>query len=169
MDWPKQLHLLRENYHKGFEGNQCRALLKKVEVLEKLVEDDCEKHSEKVMETHPAKVFIDALKALNELVAGCFGKSLCSDYVERIQIFSEKYDQCKISITSKAHAIKSHLKPFLDKHNVGLSLFSEQAFEAIHSKFLQIWAKYKIKDKSNPNFFEALFRAVLDFNGGNIL
>ena len=169
VDWPRILHLLREKYHHDFEGNQCRALLKKVNLLVGLVIEDSEKHPEKDYETHPAKVFIDVLKALDNLVAGCFGKTLCTDYAQRIKVFAESYDECKISITSKVHAIKVHLDLFLDKHKVGLALFSEQAFEAIHSKFLEIWAKYKIKDKSNPNFFNALFRALLDFNGANII
>ena len=107
------LHLLREKYHHGFEGNQCRALLKKVNVLEVMVKGDCEKDPEKVYETHPAKVFIDTLRALDSLVAGCFGKSLSSDFVQRISIFSDNYDKCEISITSKVHAIKVHLQPFL--------------------------------------------------------
>ena len=131
--------------------------------------EDCEKDPVEDHETHPAKVFIDAIKALDSLVAGCFGKKLCLDYAQRIQIFSDSYDKCKISITSKVHCIKAHLEPFLNKHQVGLALFSEQAFEAIHSKFMDTWGKYKIKDKTNPNFFNALLRAVLDFNGANII
>ena len=60
MKWPQKLHLLREKYHHGFEGNQCRALLKKVDVLERLVIKDCE-IKQKDIQTHPAKVYIDAL------------------------------------------------------------------------------------------------------------
>ena len=160
---------MREDYQQGFEGNQCRQLLKKVAKLEELVNEDCQKHPEKDYETHPAKVFIDALTALDKVVGGCFGKNLCGDYKERIRIFSSSYDKCNISITSKVHAIKAHLEYFLDKHQTGLALFSEQAFEAIHSRFMKTWAKYKIKDKSNPNFFKALLMAVLDFNGANII
>ena len=133
------------------------------------MEKDCEADPAKVFNTHPAKVFAEALEALDKLVGGCFGRTLCSDYSQRIKNFSDCYDKCNISVTSKAHIIKAHLEQFLDKHQVGLSVFSEQAFEAIHSKFMKIWSKYKIKDKTNPNFFEALFRAVLDFNGANII
>ena len=161
--------MLREEYHHGFEGNQCRSLLKKVNLLDELVVEDCDKHEEIDFDTHPAKAFIDTFRALDNLVKGCFGKTLCEDYSDRIAKFSENYDLCKISITSKVHAIKAHLGPFLDKHQVGLALFSEQAFEAIHSKFMSIWEKYKIKDKTNPNFFKALLKAVVDFNSINIL
>ena len=166
--WPKTLHLLREDYHKGFEGNQCRQLLKSVDKLENIVAQDCD-NTEKVYENHPAKVFIDTFNALNKVVAGCFGKNLSDDYKQRISNFSDNYDKCNISITSKVHAIKAHLEDFLDKNQTGLALFSEQAFEAIHSKFMKTWDKYKIKDKTNPNFPKALFSAVLDFNGANII
>ena len=130
---------MREDYHQGFEGNQCRHLLKRVARLEELVNEDFQKYPEKDYETHP------------------------------MRIFSSSYDKCIISITSKVHAIKAHLEYFLDKHQTGLALFSEQAFEAIHSRFMKTWAKYKIKDKTNLNFFKALLMAVLDFNGANIV
>ena len=160
---------MREKYFGWFVGNQCRLLLKKVNVLEELIMEDCDKHREKEFESHPAKVFLDVLRALDDLVKGCFGKTLCDDYSDKISKFSDNYDKSKISITSKAHAIKAHLKTFLDKNQVGLALFSEQAFEAIHSKFLSTWEKYKVKDQTNPNFFKALFKAVIDFNSTNMI
>ena len=63
-NWPRQLHLLREKYHHGFEGNQCRALLKKVNVLEQLVVEDCQGDPNKDPSIHPARAYIDALKEL---------------------------------------------------------------------------------------------------------
>ena len=168
-NWPRQLHLLREKYHHGFEGNQCRALLKKVNVLEQLVVEDCQGSPNKDPSIHPARAYIDALKDFDGVVGGCFGKTLCSDYQERIDKFSKSYDECGASVTSKVHAVKAHLKAFLSKHEVGLAVFSEQAFEAIHSRFLDVWEKYKIKDQSNPNYIKALLRAVLEFNGINLV
>ena len=103
------------------------------------------------------------------MVTGCFGKTLCSDYGTKIASFTAAYLDCDISITSKAHIIMAHLKPFLDKHQTGLALWSEQAFEAVHSKFRKVWEKYKVKDKTDPKFFENLLKAVLDFNGNNIV
>lgn len=102
------------------------------------------------------------------MVAGCFGKSLCDDYSVKIKEFTGSYLDCQISITSKAHIVMAHLEPFLDKHKTGLAVWSEQAFESVHSKFRKVWEKYKVKDKTHPEFFNKLMRAVLDFNGNNV-
>ena len=98
---------------------------------------ECDNNPDLDYKDHPAKVFIDVLKALDLLlVAGCFGKTLIEDYAAQIQSFSEKHDRCNISITSKVHAVKEHLEPFLNKHKVGLALFSEQALKPSIQSFL---------------------------------
>ena len=91
VEWPRKLHILRENYHHGFEGNQCRMLLKKISVLEELVSRECDDNPNLDYEDHPAKVFIDVLKALDLVVAGCFRKTLTEDYAAQIQSSSDKF------------------------------------------------------------------------------
>ena len=69
-------------------------------MLEQLVEEDCQGNPDKDPSIHPARAYIDALKDFDGVVGGCFGKVLCSDYQDRIDMFSESYDKCGASVTS---------------------------------------------------------------------
>ena len=89
---------------------------------------------------------------MDVLVHGTFSFNLSPDYQQYIKEFTDAYLACNISITPKAHAVMYHLGPFLDKHQVGLSLWSEQAFESVHAKLKLVWKTYCVKDKTRSHY-----------------
>ena len=120
-------------------------------------------------EVHPATPFLKAYLAFDSLVQGCFSVGLCPDYKDRVKSFQAAYLECGVSVTPKVHAVFEHLGPFLEKHQVGLGRWSEQAFESVHAKFKLVWNKYSVKDKFNPKYSENLLKTVIDFNGNNVI
>ena len=62
-EWIKRLHIKREEYHVGsFNGNDCRKLLKNINILEQIAPSPSVK----------IKAFIDAFKAFNDVVTSCY-------------------------------------------------------------------------------------------------
>ena len=149
------------------QGNECRTLLKNVDILEDLVNKDnmrVSRSSTSETGTHPALPFISAFHSFNEVVATSFSMHLKPGWEEAIEKFQSDYLNCNISITTKAHIIFAHLRPFILENDCGLGVFSEQAFESIHAEFWKMWARYIIKDKSHPMFMMNLLKSALAFN-----
>ena len=125
------------------QGNECRTLLKNVNILEDIVSDDelrASRSSEEAI-PHPALPFIAAFKSFNDIVNKCFGMQLKPGWQEAIETFKTDYLHCNISITSKAHIVFAHLKSFLIENDSALGVFSEQAFESIHAEFWKMWSR----------------------------
>ena len=70
------------------------------------------------------------------------------NYVEKIDVFVQKYEELRISCPLKIHML-SHVQLFLERKfaqgfpRVGLGNWSEQAFESCHSSWKKHWQKYK--------------------------
>lgn len=154
-EWPLKLHIKMEDYHGGeFVGNDCRKLLKNVNILNELLED------ENLIEL---KCFSKAFETFKEVVDGCFGSTICSNIFQKIENFKEAYLTTKVSITPKAHAIFHHVPEFLEMKGCGLGVYSEQSTETLHSDFKSQWSRFKII-KGHPKYEENLFNCVVDYN-----
>lgn len=158
--WSKACFLEKDPFHGGsFNGNACRHLLKKTDLLQAMIEaDGC------VMATP----YVRAFQALNEVAKACFGMALDDDFEVKIVNFKEAFDSLPIkSVTPKIHAIFHHVPEFCRDHQVALGFHSEQASEAVHSKFTETWIRYKVSS-TNPKYKSQLLRAVAEFNSYRI-
>ena len=107
--WSEKLHIKREEYHRGqFNGNDCRKLLKNVQLLK-----DCcpEKYGK----------FLEAFSGFNEVVTACYGTDLAPDYKQKINHFKSTYRKLGISTTPKVHAVFYHIIEFCQLMKKGLS------------------------------------------------
>lgn len=158
--WSQACYLEKDPFNGGsFNGNACRTLLRKTDLLQTLIEEDgC------VM----AAPYVQAFRSLADVVEACFGMILHNDFEDKIVIFKDTYDALPIkTITPKIHAIIHHVPEFCQEHQTGLGVHSEQASEAVHSKFKEVWKHYKVP-KNNPIYMKQLYRAVTQFNSDRI-
>jgi hypothetical protein len=162
IQWPQKLHLVKEEYHHQFEGNECHTLICRTDILFDILQNTT------VTENNPAICFAKAFKLLGQMVQTCFGRDLKDGWKENIQNFCDAYLLLKISITSKFHIIKDHLTAFCQHHGCGLARFSEQSFEAVHADFAKFWERHQVKDKSNKLYSQRLRQTVLEYNSAHI-
>lgn len=156
--WPEQLHLHQDQYHGAvFEGNECKKLLTRLD----LVQDILEK-SGNLERDSP---FIRVLKAFSTINHQFHSASVDQPVLsEAVLDFETAWKESKMSLTTKAHIIISHLVPFVTDSVNSMSILSEQSHEALHAEFAKTWAKYGVKKASNPRFGSQMLKAVLDFN-----
>ena len=135
-EWLALLHIQQQPFHGGqLAGNECRKLLKNVDVLKRLAQQ----HS-----FFPAVPFIDTLRKFNGVVHACFGNTLDYSYAEKIEQFRVSYLQLQgTTITPKVHAVIHHVPQFIQRHNSSLGIYSEQATEALHHLFRNNWQRFK--------------------------
>lgn len=138
----------------GFDGNSCRNILKKIDELRKSPDIRCLK-------------YVRVLKDLDNVVKDCFGKELKPSYKASISQFKKSYLDLDISVTPKIHAIFFHVPKFCETMNVGLGVYSEQAFESVHHDFNVTWAKYKVK-LSHPNYDVRLLQSIVEYDSHHI-
>ena len=124
--WPKECNMTPDPMYGGvFNGNDCRTLLKKADILQSL--------SYSHLEVQP---FTQAFRALDKVVEACFGTTLNPSYMERISEFRNSYidlvELKYINITPKVHAIIHHVQEFCEKSG-SLGRHSEQASESVHA------------------------------------
>lgn len=153
-NWPRLCNVSRDPMHGGaFNGNACRQLLKKADVLD-------------YISPLIVKPFVEAFRAFNKVVESCFGEDLDPDYLDSIEGFKQKYMDLVqlgyVNVTPKIHCIFFHVQQFCDK-NEGLGRYSEQASEAVHADFKRTLTRYHV-GSSNDRYDEILFRAVMDYN-----
>jgi len=86
IQWPQKLHLVKEDYHYQFEGNECFTLLCKTDVLFEIIGEAAEN-----TENHPAIPFANAFKLMEQMVQSCFGKDLKVGWQEHITDFCQAY------------------------------------------------------------------------------
>lgn len=159
--WPQGLHLVKEDYHHQFEGNECYKLLCKTNALSDIIT-----HS--AAEKHQAIKYANAFQAMGHMVQSCFGRDLKEGWQGRVTDFCDAYQQLGISITTKVHIVKDHLLNFCEKNGCGLARYSEQSFEAVHADFAKYWERHQIKDKSSDRYGERLRQTVKEYNSAHI-
>ena len=156
-EWIRRLNIKREEYHGGsFNGNDSRKLLKNIAILEEL--------------TPPSNVqiFIDTLKAFDEVVISCYRENLISNYKEKISVFRKYYRTLGINVTPKVHAVFHHISEFCDVVKKGLGPWSEQTSESLHSDFKKLWQNYKVRDNDHQQYGKRLLDAVVAYNSQHL-
>ena len=154
-EWLKACNVKKSEFHGGqFTGNDCRKLLKSVDKI---------KNSSAIV-----KKYCNAFNAFNDVVISCYGDELKEDYISKINTFALAYQDLRINITPKIHAVVYHIKEFCSLTKRGLAPWSEQTGESLHSDFNQTWEKIKVKNIDNPIYGEYLLRAVQRYNGKHV-
>ena len=150
--WAKACHVQREVTHNGpaFKGNSCKALLNKVDILRRTSNLGILK-------------YVKAFDDFRKVVDACFGTELDRNFKNFITAFELSYKDLDINITPKVHAVIFHVTDFCEKNQVGLATYSEQAMEAVHHDFKNMWGKNKVSN-SHPDYAKKLLRAVCKYN-----
>ena len=157
--WTKMCHVAPEHFHGGaFNGNSCKVLLEKTDLLQSLCPLD-------------AEPFVQAFRDFKDVVEASFGAFLDKNLHEKITNFKTSYMDLVslgfIKVTPKVHTVFYHIQEFCSKENVGLGRHSEQASESVHRRFNLIYFKYKV-NKSHPEYDLYLLKAVKEFNCSNL-
>ena len=155
LNWAKVCNVQRIITHgnHGFEGNSCKKLLNKVDLLRR--------------DSLHCLEYVDVLQKFNKVVDACFGVSLNENYKQYVEDFKESYLKLGTPITPKVHAVFFHVTDFCDKNERGLGFYGEQAMESVHHDFNVTWMKYKVSQQ-NPKYGEQLFWAVCEYNSNHM-
>ena len=155
--WLDACHVKKTEYQGGkFEGNDCRKLLKNVQILNELCPQDFYQ-------------FPKTLNHFDDVVHSCYGNDLLPDYEMNIAKFKSEFLKLNISVTPKVHAVFYHVEEFCSITKMGLGPWSEQASESVHHEFLKCWDKaYKIKNTDHPLYGQKLLEAIQMFNAQNL-
>lgn len=162
--WPQKLHLVKEEYHHAFEGNECHMLLNKTDVLWGIIQAEADGDPG----THPAAMFVTAFQTFAKVVHSCFGRDLLQGWQDDVREFCDAYIKLGISLTPKFHIVREHLVPFCTLRNCGLSRYSEQAFESVHADFAKFAERHHVKDKTNQLHITRLKQTVLEYNASHV-
>ena len=140
-------------------GNQCRKLLKNIDLLnipEAFIE---------------FKIVFQKIKDIHYL---CNQELLSHDYQQVIDDFRSAWykltDEYDISTTPKIHIILNHLEDYFDLTDMTLRKVSDELCENMH-QFLGrrlLRSLYYVKDVRNPNHGPRLCRAVKHLNSYNL-
>ena len=137
-------------------------ILKKVELLTPYLETSEEK-----------MLFLVALKAFKSVNDLVFGSKLGEGWREALNDLKTALSKLHTSsaslpITPKFHVLMEHVETWVDRNQDSLGSFSEQALEALHHLFKQVWENYKVKDETSKAYQHSLLQAGLKFNSDNI-
>ena len=154
--WLSKCNVKKTEYHGGsFAGNDSRKLLKHCDDLDVLCPEEF-------------KQYVKTFKAFNDVVGGCYGRNLETNYLKKIEKFKAEYLKLGISVMPKVHAVMYHIGEFCEIKGMGLSPWSEQTAESLHHDFNQVWENYKVKDKSHPEYGQRLHQAVQIYNSKHL-
>ena len=153
--WLKSCNVKKTEYHGGqLTGNDSRRLLKNVSKINQ--------------PTGIIKRYADAFIAFNDVVDSCYGDELKENYKTKIRLFAKAYQHLRINITPKVHAVIFHIEEFCSLTHRGLAPWSEQAGEAMHHDFSEMWDDFKVKNMENPIYPDHLLQAVCAYNGQHV-
>lgn len=163
--WPQSLGLVSKNYQgETFEGNACRALLKKADQL----------NSPEIYENvgyFAIVPYMNAFKNMDKVVHCAFTSGQVGDnlnsYLEELKKSLDAIED--VSETLKIHVLRCHVKDCLEfiDHNLGLGYWSEQSGESIHREFLHTWERYKVNAIDSTSYPDQLLKAVVEFSSLN--
>ena len=138
---------MSKSYHgRVFEGGACRKLqLKSGHLASHEYLEDVENKNQVI-------AISNTLQAMNRLVDACFCNDLKGNVGILLDEFALLYKSLNMTTTLKVHVLMEHLIPNLaNLGGKGMGLTSEQVGEAIHHKFENYWARYKIESLDNEN------------------
>ena len=115
--WAKKLNFERAKYYGGtFSGNQCRNMLRRIDILESL--------------GLPPQYydFLRTLSALDTVCHSLFGKKLAPSFESDVDGFISAYSCLNIPVTLKVHVLQAHVVPFCkEKKSRSLHVFLSNA------------------------------------------
>lgn len=154
--WAKLCNVERDvtNGGTGFNGNSCKSLLNKTDILRSICPLSCLK-------------YVQVLDDFHSVVKACFGQVLDDEFQTHIDKFKKSFLDLEVSVTPKVHAIFFHVPQFCSKRQESLGFYSEQAMEAVHFEFKIFWNKHKVHD-SHPSYPQKLLKTVCEFNAFHI-
>ena len=99
LEWIKSCNVQLDKRHGGtsFNGNSCRTLLNKIDLLR-----NSNEYGIGCLE------YADVLQKFNKVVTDCFGSKLDGNFVKSIDEFKNQYLKLNISVTIKAHIVVRH-------------------------------------------------------------
>lgn len=159
--WPKQLHLHEERYHgSGFEGNECRKLLNNVDVLRKILKEE--------KQDMEGQKFLQVFQSFQNLTLEYSRNTVDISTLKRcVQGFRVAWKASGMSLTTKAHIVLDHLIPFVtSRGGKNMEVYAEQAHESLHSEYEKTWARYAVKETTNPMYSRRFLASVNDFHSG---
>ena len=143
----------------AFEGPQCNKVLNSVE--DKL-------KPELLKAGEAGLLFYDFLMAFKAFKDTFFTTELATNYREVAINFKNKLSLLNnilgVPITPKLHVMAEHVLEWVDKHGKALGQHSEQAVEAVHSTFDQLWGSFRVKDDQSEVYLRNCLKATLKFN-----
>lgn len=158
--WAISCGALQKSCHgKVFNGNGCNKLLSS-EALHKL---------EFLLPFGPMLDYLDCFQKLAKVKHACFGMKLSPDYSSKIDEFKRSYLGLKITVTPVVHILFAHTSDFVNmcdeagERGRGLGCYSEQSFEAMHSKVAKAVDRFPANQFSESFPFR-LLRAIGNVN-----
>lgn len=150
--WARECHVDRQCTYGSptFEGNACKILLDKVDILDAMKCLGCAK-------------YVETFRKLKKVVDSCFSLKLDPNFKRYIEDFKVSYQALEIPVTPKIHAILWHIVDFCSETKRGLGFYSEQAVESAHADFSKTWTRHKVL-KNHPDYSRKLLRAVCEYN-----
>ena len=144
----KEYNVHRAEYQgsHSFEGNHARKLIRVIPNMRPKVQQLSGDHNkDRILR------IISVMEAFDEVVESCFSVHLVGDYEEKTRVFMELYmslvKDYKVSVTSKAHLVMSHVIPQINTRHpgYGIGAMTEQSFESCHHAFKVEWLKTKVE------------------------
>lgn len=150
--WARACYGHRESKKGGhaFNGNGCKKLLDKVDILRSICSIGCLK-------------YVEVFDNFRRVVDSCFGTELDIGFTTYIKNFMDSYLALEISVTPKAHIVFFHVPQFCTKYNKPLGFFNEQAIETIHFEFKSFWEKYKV-EPDHKDYAKRLLKSISEIN-----
>jgi hypothetical protein len=155
-EWAKACNVERDvtNGGTGFNGNSCKTLLNKIDILRSGCPIGCLK-------------FVRTFDNFRLVVKACFSTDLDPQYATHINNFKNSYLDLDVPVTPKVHSVFFHVEEFCSKNQRALGFYSEQAMESVHYEFKKFWEKHKVKE-THTEYSKHLLNAVCEFNSSHI-
>lgn len=143
----------------AFEGPQCSRILNSVEsILKPHLISLGEKGEHFYNLLVKFKLFKDAF----------FGTVLSSNYLDIAADFKSQlylmHTSLKLPITPKLHMMAEHVVQWVEKYGRALGDESEQAVEAAHASYDELWRSFCVKDDESDIYLVNGKKAILKFN-----
>ena len=95
--WLEKINVKQKDYHHGaFVGNDCMKMLKNIDILQQIAEDQ---------NVHTVAKYIHIYKCLQKVILSCFGMELDLQYKTHISNFKDVYIDLGISVSPKVHIL----------------------------------------------------------------
>jgi hypothetical protein len=150
-------------------GNECAALLRRIDVLSEIIAVQIQLAGNKRKRSlKSAGLYVIAFEKFKILVDKTFGQNFEDGSYEAAEEFRCAYFDLDISVTSKVHLVLDHVCVFCEENGCGLGVLSEHCFESLHRDFLKHLERHFVKDKENPKYGESMKKTVCEYNAGHL-